>query len=420
MDATQQTVQALENLESKVRSYGRTFPAVFSSAQGAFLFDHGGKRYIDFLSGAGALNYGHNNPMIKRAVQDYLSEDGIVHGLDLGTIAKLSFMERFASVILKPRGLKFRFQFTGPTGANGVEAALKLARLVTGRRNVVSFTGGYHGLSAGALAVTSNSFYRSEKYVNRADVSFLPYDGYFGTTNTIPLIRKMLSDPSSGIDHPAAVIVEAVQCEGGVNVASSGWLQSLQEICREREILLILDDVQTGSGRTGHFFGFERAGLDPDMVVLSKSISGLGLPMTLVLLKETLDIWEPGQHSGTFRGNNLALVAATAALSFWENDSFAKEILRKGRHIQDCLKAFQRRTSGLVRSVRGCGMVVGADLGDSSYAAAVQRAGFERGLIFELCGAQNTVAKIMPPLIISDATLDEGLGMLFQSLSNCG
>jgi diaminobutyrate-2-oxoglutarate transaminase len=406
-------------LESAVRSYSRCFPAVFSRAKDSFLFDEQNKRYIDFLSGAGSLNYGHNNSGLKRAIVDYIEQDGITHSLDLATSAKRRFIERFQSHILAPRGLKYKFQFTGPTGTNGVEAALKLARKVTGRKNVVSFTGAYHGLSAGALAVTANSFYRSESFVNRTDVSFLPYDGYLGDTDTIPYIRKALTDPASGVDHPAAVILETVQAEGGINVASTKWLKSLQEICREREILMIVDDIQAGNGRTGNYFSFERAGLDPDMVILSKSISGFGLAMTLLLLKPELDVWSPGEHSGTFRGNNLAFVAGAEALRFWENGSFAMEVAAKGKRVDSRLRRIAELFPEKRPEVRGIGLLRGIDVRDPDLASAIRKTAFENGLIVELCGNVDSVVKILPPLTIENSVLDEGLEILESAASRC-
>ncbi len=404
-------------LESAVRSYSRCFPAVFSRAQGAFVYDEAGRRYIDFLSGAGALNYGHNNPILKRALIEYIEQDGITHSLDLATVAKRRFMERFQNVVLEPRGMNYKFQFTGPTGANGVEAALKLARKFTGRKNVVAFSGGYHGHSAGALAVTSNSYYRNEAFVNRSDVSFLPYDGYMGSVDTIPFIEKALTDPASGVDHPAAVILEAVQSEGGINVASSRWLKALESICRERGILVIVDDIQAGNGRTGSYFSFENAGISPDMVVLSKSISGFGLAMTLLLLKPQLDVWAPGEHTGTFRGNNLAFVAAAEALRFWENGNFAGEIRAKGKRVESALKKMAAPIGGA--QVRGEGLLRGLDLKNPELAADVRRISFENGLIVELCGALDTVVKILPPLTIETEVLDEGLGTLERAVTQC-
>jgi diaminobutyrate-2-oxoglutarate transaminase len=412
-------LNTFHELESEVRSYSRCFPAVFSHARDAFVFDERGRRYIDFLSGAGSLNYGHNNGILKRAVIEYIEQDGITHSLDLATGSKRRFIERFQSIILAPRGMSYKLQFTGPTGTNGVEAALKLVRKVTGRKNIVSFTGAYHGLTAGALAVTANSFYRSESFVSRQDVSFLPFDGYLGTADTMPFIRKALTDPASGIDHPAAVILETVQSEGGINVASTGWLQSLQALCRERGILLIVDDIQVGNGRTGTYFSFERAGLDPDIVILSKSISGFGLPMTIVLIRPELDVWKPGEHSGTFRGNNLAFVAGAEAMSYWEDEGLARDVRAKGARVESRLRAMATRHPEIGADVRGEGLIRGIDVREPELAAAVRKAAFDSGLIVELCGAADTVVKILPPLTIETQVLDEGLTILDHVVSRC-
>lgn len=405
--------------ESEVRSYCRSFPAIFSRAQGAHIFDESGRRYIDFLSGAGSLNYGHNHPLLKRAIMEYMEQDGITHSLDLATTAKGRFIESFRSIILEPRSLDYKFQFTGPTGANGVEAALKLARKYTGRRNVVAFTGGYHGLSAGALAVTANSYYRDNSYVTRGDVSFLPYDGYLDGMDTMALIRKVLTDPASGVDHPAAVIVETIQSEGGINVASANWLRSLESICREQEILLIVDDIQAGVGRAGSFFSFEEAGIVPDIVVLSKSVSGFGLPMTVVLLKPEIDVWKPGEHTGTFRGNNLGFVAGAEALEFWRSDDFAESIREKGTRVESRLREISERWIGPAARVRGRGMLYGLDVNDPELARAIRSAAFEAGLIIELCGPRDTVVKLLPPLNVEDIVLDEGLAMLEHAATWC-
>ncbi|NUN98837.1 MAG: diaminobutyrate--2-oxoglutarate transaminase, partial [Candidatus Omnitrophica bacterium] len=264
-----------ERLESQVRGYCRSFPTIFTTAKGAQLFDWKVRRYIDFLCGAGSLNYGHNNPEIKEAVIEYLLSDGILHGLDLATEAKERFLDVFEGLILKPRNLEYKIQFTGPTGANAVEAAFKLARKATGRRNIVSFTNGFHGVTLGALAATGNSYYRRAAATTLGETTFMPYDGYFGPDfNTLEYIRKVLTDGSSGVDLPAAFIVETVQGEGGLNAASAGWLRGLQALGRELGILLIIDDIQAGCGRTGTFFSFEGFGIIPDIVLLSKSLSG--------------------------------------------------------------------------------------------------------------------------------------------------
>lgn len=288
-------MRIFEEMESEVRGYVRAFPAIFDTAKGAFLYDEHGNEYIDFFAGAGTLNYGHNNPLISSALIDYLQRDGIVHALDKATVAKKSFLQKFRDTILSPRNLDYKVQFTGPTGTNAVETALKLARMVKRRSNIIAFTNGYHGLTMGALAVTGNDFYRDESYGARNNADSVPFDGYLGEgVNTIDYLRKIIGDSSSGVDLPAAIIVETVQGEGGINVASFEWLKELEHLCHEFDILLIIDDIQMGNGRTGTFFSFERAGIKPDMVTVSKSIGG-GLPMALLLMRPELDQWQPGE-----------------------------------------------------------------------------------------------------------------------------
>jgi diaminobutyrate-2-oxoglutarate transaminase len=345
-----------EEWESEVRGYIRLFPTTFDTARGSLLTDEAGNEYIDFFAGAGTLNYGHNNPVLKQAIVDYLERDGIIHGLDLATRAKREFIETFRDLILMPRGLRYKLQFTGPTGANAIEAAIKVARLATGRRNVIAFTHGYHGLSLGALATTAARQYREAAGVSLGDVTFVPYEGYFGPdVDTIAMLARQLEDPSSGLDRPAAVIVETIQGEGGVNVASPEWLRRLAALAAEHRIPLIVDDIQAGCGRSGDFFSFEHSGIRPDIVVLSKSLSGYGLPMSLVLIRPDLDVWQPGDHTGTFRGNNLAFVGATAALrSYWGGGLFSTEVTRKGDLLQNRLAAIAARHSGeLVERGRG-------------------------------------------------------------------
>ena len=324
-------LDVFDRRESEVRGYIRAFPTVFDRASGSTLVDVDGREYLDFFAGAGVLNYGHNNPAFTRALVGYLEHGGIIHGLDMATSAKKAFIEAFEQYVLTPRGLDHKLQFTGPTGANAVEAALKVARQATGRSNVVAFTNAFHGLSIGALAATGNSTYRDAAGIALGDITRLPYDGYLGAdVDTLDLLEKMLDDPGSGLDLPAAVIVEAVQGEGGINVASVSWLQRLRELTAARGILLILDEIQAGVGRTGTFFAFEAAGIVPDIVTVSKSISGSGLPMSLVLLRPEVDVWKPGAHTGTFRGNNLAFVSARVALeTYWADSAFTDGVAAK-------------------------------------------------------------------------------------------
>ncbi len=412
-------MRIFEQLESEVRGYVRAFPAVFDVARGSHLYDEHDNRYIDFFAGAGTLNYGHNNPAISQALIAYLQRDGIVHALDKATVAKKNFLQKFQDTILARRNLNYKVQFTGPTGTNAVETALKLARMVKKRSNVIAFTNGYHGLTMGSLAVTGNDFYRDESYGARNNADSVPYDGYLGPdTDTIAYLRKFLADGSSGIDLPAAIIVETVQGEGGINVASIEWLQQLEALCREFDILLIIDDIQMGNGRTGTFFSFERAGLKPDMVTLSKSIGG-GLPMAILLMRPELDQWRPGEHTGTFRGNNLAFVAATEALGYWDNDDFATGVQYKGEIMREELERIVAKYPQLAIELRGIGMVWGLDMGQRpGFAAEVSAEAFANKLVIELAGAEDNVVKFLPALTIEEEVLREGLAIVDAAIGN--
>ncbi len=402
------------HLESEVRSYARTFPCVIDRALGAELWTVDGRRYLDFLAGAGSLNYGHNNPRLKKALVEHIERDGITLSLDLHTTAKERFLEALSEIILVPRGLDYVVQFTGPTGTNAVEAALKLARKATGRTNVISFTNGFHGVSMGALAATGNSYNRGGAGMPLFGTTVMPYDGYFGPeVDTVAYIERLISDPSSGVDHPAAMIVETVQGEGGLNVASSGWLRRMAALCRAKGILLIVDDIQAGCGRTGSFFSFEPAGITPDIVTLSKSLSGYGLPFAIVLIRPDLDVWKPGEHNGTFRGNNHAFVTATAALEhYWRTSDFADTIERTGIAVGQQLQELVDRFSPDLVEARGRGMMRGIRCADPKRAAAVTARAFERGLIIERSGPEDEVIKCLAPLTIHRNELMEGLGIL--------
>ncbi len=399
--------------ESEVRGYCRSFPTVFTRAEGATLHDARGRSFVDFFAGAGALNYGHGHPAMRDALVAYLQAGGVVHSLDLHTAAKARFLETFEDVVLRPRALDFKVMFPGPTGTNAVEAALKLARKVTGRTEVVSFTNGFHGMTLGALAVTGNSGKRAGAGVPLGHAQALPYDGYLGeTVDTLDLFEQMLADGSSGLDLPAAVILETVQAEGGVNVASPAWLRRLREITAAHGVLLIVDDIQVGCGRTGPFFSFERAGIQPDIVTLSKSLSGFGLPFAVTMFRRDFDVWRPGEHNGTFRGFNLAMVTATAALeTFWRDDTFAKQTERKAAWVSERLAGIAKRTP-FVRGIRGLGLIQGLECQPAGLAGEVSKAAYDRGLIIETAGPNDEVVKLLPPLAIDDANLAHGLDVL--------
>lgn len=415
-----------------MRYYVRSFPTVFTKASGELLWDEDSKSYIDFFSGAGALNYGHNNPLLKDKLVEYILSDGVVHGLDMATSAKRDFIDAFERIILRPRNMSYRLQFTGPTGSNAVEAALKLARKVKGRSNIISFTNGFHGVSIGALAATGNEHFRRAAGVSLGDVTFMPFDGYFGANiDTIGYLERMLEDRSSGVDLPAAAIVETIQGEGGVNVASRKWLRDLERCCRNHDMLLIVDEIQVGCGRTGHFFSFEEAGIQPDIITMSKSLSGYGLPLSLVLLRPALDRWHPGEHNGTFRGNNLAFVAGKCALlNFWRDDGLVDTVARKEAVIDQWFREFTGKNPRLGLKMRGRGLIQGLSLAtiegldvaalrktrDINLHRNVARRAFGNGLIIETAGADDNVLKVLPSLFIEEKMLRKGLTILEECI----
>jgi len=408
-------VSIYTRMESRVRSYSRSMPRQFVRAEGAWMHDAEEGRYLDFLSGCSTLNYGHNHPVLKDALLEYISKDGIAHSLDLHTDAKEAFLRELDSTILRPRGLRYKAMFTGPTGTNAVEAALKLARKVTGRQHVIAFTNGFHGMTLGALACTGNAGKRGGAGIPLSHVSHEPFDGYYGAdVNTADLLAQRLADPSSGLDAPAAILVETVQGEGGLNVASPEWLRQIARIAKDHGALLIIDDIQAGCGRTGNFFSFEGMGITPDIVTLAKSLSGMGLPFALTLFRPDLDQWQPGEHNGTFRGNCHAFVTATAALKhFWRGDTFAADITRRGAMLGERLQRIADSSRGQMR-VKGRGMMQGIDVGSGDLATAITAAAFAKGLILETSGGHDEVVKVLAPLTIKDDVFAMGLGILEQ------
>lgn len=411
-------MNTIEKYESEVRGYCRGFPCEFTSAKGAWLTTDDGKKYLDFFAGAGALNYGHNDDSMKQALLEYISGDGITHSLDMFSTAKREFLERFYEVILKPRGMQdYKAQFPGPTGTNAVEAALKLARKVTGRERVLSFTNGFHGMTLGALAVTGNAFKRQGAGVPLNNATPMPFDGYLGNDiDTIAYIDAMLTDSGSGVDKPAAAIIETVQGEGGVNVADIDWLKRLATVLKKHDVLLIVDDIQIGCGRSGHFFSFEEAGIKPDIVTLSKSLSGYGLPFAMLVFKPELDVWAPGEHNGTFRGFNPAFVTAKKALDFWTTDDFAKSVREKSARAIASLEEIAKLANGINKnlgaSVRGRGMMLGIAFEAEGVANEMAADCFENGLIIETAGVNDEVLKLLPSLNIGDADLEKGLAIV--------
>lgn len=395
-----------EQRESSVRAYSRVYPVVFKTATNARQTDTDGKTYIDFFAGAGVLNFGHNNPKMKAAVIDYLQEDGVLHSLDMETQAKAEFIQSFTDFILKPRNMPHRLQFTGPTGTNAVEAAMKLARRVTGRTNIVAFNHGFHGMTLGALAATANPYFRGAAGVPLQHVT---HEEYGGTVESVKVLReRYLADTSN---PPAAFLLETIQAEGGVNIASKEWVAAIAALAKELGALLIVDDIQVGCGRTGSYFSFDDLDIQPDIICLAKGIGGLGTPMAMNLVLPELDEqWSPGEHTGTFRGQNLSFVAGKVAVEYFANSELMDEVKTKTELMQSKLQALLDGDASL--QLRGKGMIMGLDVGSGERAAAIVQACFANGLIVASCGIGGQVLKLIPPLTIPEADLIAGLTII--------
>ena len=412
-------MDVFERWESEIRGYCRTFPTVFASASNARQVDEAGRSYIDFFAGAGVLNFGHNNTRMKRALIEFIEADGVAHSLDMSTTAKRAFIEKFAATILEPRGMTYKMQFMGPTGTNAVEAALKLARKVTGRPTVVAFGHGFHGMTLASLACTGNSYFRRAAGVPLTHVHRLPFETQAGGgVECIKAYRCELADASSGLEPPAAFIVEVIQAEGGVNPSSEAWLREVQVAAHEAGALFIVDEIQVGCGRTGSYFSFDGMDIQPDIICLAKGIGGYGTPLAMNLVKPEHDIWSPGEHTGTFRGQGFSFVAGREALSYFDDDTLMADVRRKGKTIRARLEAIAKELNMAPEMVRGRGMIQALDTGDGNLAKAIARECFDQGLLIGPCGTGGQVMKVLPPLTIPDEDLDEGLDIFAAAVDN--
>lgn len=410
-----------EERESAIRAYCRVYPVVFDTALNARQTDENGKEYIDFFAGAGVLNFGHNNQRMTKAVVDYIQSNGVTHSLDMHTTAKRQFMQHFTDTILKPRNMPHKMQFMGPTGTNAVEAAMKLARRVTGRQDIVAFSHGFHGMTLGALSATANQYFRNAAGVPLNHVKHFAFgcdevcpgcDLGCGL-NSIEQLTAIYQDSSSGIAPPAAFLLETIQAEGGVKVASKEWLQALEKLAKEVGALLIVDDIQVGVGRTGSFFSFDDLGIDPDIICLAKGIGGMGTPMAMNLVKPELDEhWSPGEHTGTFRGQDISFVAGDQALTYFDDDELMKEVKANGEQMAEALAPLAQRYPDV--NVTGKGMILGLDVGNGDRAKAIVNQCFDAGLMIASCGTGGRVVKLIPPLTTPQTDLKTGLDILVE------
>jgi diaminobutyrate-2-oxoglutarate transaminase len=403
-------VNSFDELESNVRYYCRRWPAVFSSAQGCVITDEDGVEYLDFFAGAGALSYGHNNPLFVEVAIEHLRSGRLLHSLDTFTPEKRAFLDTIQRTVLAPRQLDMVVQTVGPTGATAVEAALQLAQRLTGHRAVLGFEGGYHGMSYRAASISASMAGR-ETSAHLKDFVALPFVQHVDDAD-IELLDATLRSPVNG-QPIGVVIIEPTQGEGGARAFDPVYLSAIRRITRELGILVIADEIQAGVGRTGPFFSFEGSQLDPDVICVSKSISGLGLPMAINLVRRSLDTWNPGEFTGTFRGNNLAFAtSATMLENYWSDSTLEKNTEQLGHTVRTALESIADSFGAGGFSVRGNGLLCGLGVGDTELASAISRHAFERRLIVETCGPGDTIVKLLAPLVIEPEQLDEGLTRL--------
>ena len=415
--------------ESNARSYPRRIPLALKRAKGIYVEDVEGRSFIDCLAGAGTLALGHNHPVVIEAIQQVLLDELPLHTLDLTTPVKDQFVQDLFGLLPAELAREAKIQFCGPTGTDAVEAALKLVRTATGRSTVLSFQGGYHGMSQGALSLMGSLGPKKPLGALLSNgVQFLPfpYDyrcpfglgGAEGVKVNLHYLENLLTDPEAGVLLPAAVIVEVVQGEGGVIPADLDWLRGLRRITEQAGVALIVDEIQSGFGRTGKMFAFEHAGIVPDVVVLSKA-SGGSLPLAVVVYREWLDTWLPGAHAGTFRGNQMAMAAGSAVMRYLKEHNVADHAAAMGERLAEHLRILQRDFPQL-GDIRGRGLMLGVELVNPSgtpdvqghppvhrqLAPLVQRECLKRGLILELGGRHGSVVRFLPPLVITAAQID--------------
>ena len=421
------------DFESSARSYPRKFPFALRKAKGSWVEDVEGNRYLDFLCGAGTLALGHNDDEVNRAMMDLIASDAPLHTLDLTTPVKDRFVQTILDNLPGHLAQDAKIQFCSPSGTDATDAAIKLCKTATGRSTVIAFSGGYHGMGHGALALTGNLNAKNHVANLMPGVQFMPYPysyrcpfgigGDAGVDACCAYFERMLKDPESGVTRPAAVIIEPIQGEGGVIPAPAKFLKTVRRVTLELDIPMICDEIQCGMGRSGRLFAFEHAGIVPDVILASKAIGG-SQPMAVVIYDRKLDKWTAGAHAGTFRGNQLAMAAGTVVLQRVTRKEFLDDVTRKGGYIKDALLRLQKEVS-IIGDVRGMGLMLGVEFVDPTgdrdimghpqpsgeIAARVQHMCFENRLVMEKGGRNGSVMRCLCALNVTDEEIDTMLSI---------
>lgn len=406
--------------ESNARSYPRRLPMAIKEAKGVYVKDTNGNVYIDCLAGAGSLALGHNHPVVQEAIINTVKSDLPLLTLDITTPVKEEFVDEIFSCLPHEFSKDARIQFCSPSGSDAIEAATKLVKHATGRRTMMAFHGGYHGMTHGALSMMGNLGPKNNISGLMADVHFMPYSNYGNVDPqwNLNYIENVLTDPESGIVKPAGMLMEVVQGEGGVIPSDDEWLRQIRRVTKENDVPLMIDEVQTGMGRTGKIFAFEHSGIIPDVLVLSKAIGG-SLPLAVVIYNKSLDKWGPGSHAGTFRGNQMAMAAGVATIKYIKNNNLVEHVNNMGNKLRTHLEQVMS-SSNFISEVRGRGLMLGVQIVNKEnngkpygeLARIIQRECFERGLVIEVGGRDSGVVRFLPPLIINENQIDT-IGQIF-------
>ncbi len=420
-----------KDIESSVVSYPISMPIAIKRAKGSIIEDVDGNQFIDFFSGCGVLNVGHSNDFVLEYVKKQQSE--LIHALDFPTENKLLLIKKIISHLPENIRNDYKVSFGGPTGSDAVEAAIKLAKIKTGRDGIIAFTGGYHGMTSGALAVTSDTFFRNNLTSLMPNVHFAPYNyPYRSTSNTtheidgIAYLKNILTNSHSGISKPAAILVEPIQGEGGNIVPEDGYLEELVRIAHENDVLVIFDEVQCGFFRTGSFLEFMNTNAVPDIITFSKGFGGIGFPISGLIYKKEVEAWGPAAHIGTFRGNQVSIAAARGAFDFIETYNIEEHTVLIGSYLLEKLKELEEENP-FIGEVRGRGMMIGVELVKDKktkepfpeFMKKFRSQCFQRGLLFEVGGHYNNVLRLVPPLVTTYNIVDEAIAIMKEAIAVC-
>ena len=421
---SQELLEKQRSLETRAVVYSKAFPLGIDSAKGATVRDVDGNLYIDWVSGICVLNLGHNHPVVAAAVRSQM--DKIWHSLEIPTEVRIDFLEKMHTVL--PGSLRGRAKMLlTATGGDACEAAISLAKHVTGKNIIVAFGGSYHGIHQGIVSLTSSRHHLHSSGTTRHGVFHLPFP--YPYRFPLPVEKKgdeakvvlrylehLLEDEHSGLDDPAGILVEPIQGEGGYIDPPDDFLPGLRQIADKFQIPLIIDEVQSGFGRTGKFWACELTGTSPDILCVSKSV-GAGIPLSLIAYRQEYDETLPDAfHLGTYRGNPLAMAAGVATIDYIKRESLLSRVQKLGDKAKSEFRRIAESTRN-VGEVRGPGFMIGNEIVESKESRApskdlavrLRKSMFENGLLMHTCGHYGNVLRFMAPLTISETLLEKGL-----------